>query len=350
MLEEIQQQPVALEKTLNGALKVVEQLRKRLAKNRPRLIVLAARGTSDNAAMFGRYLLEATTGIPVSLAAPSVYTLYKADVDLKDALVVAISQSGESTDTNMVLERARALGAMTIGITNDASSTLTHISEYHLLVRAGREKSVAATKTYTGQVLAFYLLANALGAPVPIDDLRRLPAWVEAALNLEGEIAGRAERYRFMENAVTVGRGFSYPNALEFALKLKETCYVVAEGFSAADFLHGPIAMVEPSFCLFILAPPGVTWPAVREMLEQLEQLQAETLTITDQGNRGVAQKGRRVICIPRNLTHKGPLPADVMTQIPYIIPAQLFAAHLAAEKGIDPDNPRILHKVTQTL
>src|SRR6266852_1846256 len=159
MLDEIREQPIALERTLRGGLRAAAQLGRAMVGRRPKMILLAARGTSDNAAQFGRYLLEITTGIPVSLAAPSILTLYGATVNLKDALVVAISQSGESTDTNLVLEKAREQGALTVGITNEASSALARLAEYTFLVRAGREKSVAATKTYTGQLLMLYSLA-----------------------------------------------------------------------------------------------------------------------------------------------------------------------------------------------
>src|SRR3984957_16121022 len=259
MLEEIRQQPDALERTLSSELRRIERFKLRLARRKPRMIVLAARGTSDNAAQFGRYLLEITTGIPVSLAAPSIYTLYNAAVDFRDALVVGISQSGESTDTNLVLERARAQGALTIGITNEASSTMAKLAEEVFLVRARREKSVAATKTYTGQILMFYLLAYALGGAIRLDDVRRLPDWADSALRLEERISALCERYRFMDHAVVVGRGLNYANAFEFALKMMETCYVVAERFSSADFLHGPIAMVEASFPVFLFAPSGVT-------------------------------------------------------------------------------------------
>ena len=190
MLEEIRQQPSALAKTLNAELRSIEKLKLRLEKNRPKFIILAARGTSDNAAQFGRYLLEITTGIPVSLAAPSIYTLYQARVNCKDALVVAISQSGESTDTNLVLERARQQGAFTIGITNESGSTLAKIAEHVIHVHAGREKSVAATKTYTGQLLALYLRAYALGGPIKLIDLARVPDWTADALTLEKDVAG----------------------------------------------------------------------------------------------------------------------------------------------------------------
>src|SRR5438270_6443086 len=205
MLDEIREQPRALERTLSEELRRLPRFQKIVEKRRPRLVVLVARGTSDNAALFGRYLLEITTGIPVSLAAASITTLYEARIDYRDALVVAISQSGESTDTNLVLERARQQGALTLGITNESGSALARMAEYVLLVRAGREKSVAATKTYTGQMLMMYLLAYALGGAIRIDGLERLPGMVDAALQLEPEIDALSERYRFMRHAVVVG-------------------------------------------------------------------------------------------------------------------------------------------------
>ena len=350
MLAEIHQQPAALEKTLTGAVRAAERLRKAIERRRPRLVVLAARGTSDNAALFGRYLLEISTGVPVSLAAPSIFTLYRAQVDLEDALVVAISQSGESTDTNLVLERARELGALTLGITNSPSSTLAKLPHHRFLVRAGKERSVAATKTYTGQLMTLYLLAWALGAPIELDDLKKLPEAAEAALKLEPEIAESAKGYRYMRETVVVGRGLNYANAYEFALKLMETCYVVAERFSSADFLHGPIAMVETAFPVFLFCPAGPTWPSLKGMLEKLSGLGADTLAITDASNREAARLAKRAIVLPRKLTARGPLPREVYTPIPYIVPAQLFSAWLAMEKGLDPDRPRALRKVTQTL
>ena len=343
MLEEIRQQPVALERTLAGELRRVERFKRQVEKRRPRLVVLVARGTSDNAALFGRYLLEITTGIPVSLAAPSIATLYGAHIDYREALVVAISQSGESTDTNLVLERARQQGALTLGITNESSSSLARLAEHLFLVRAGREQSVAATKTYTGQMLMLYLLAYALGGAIKIADLERLPEAVEAALRLEPAVRALSERYRFMRYAVVVGRGLNYANAFEFALKLMETCYVVAERFSSADFQHGPIALVEPSFPVFAFAPPGVTWPSMDETLAKLQGLQAEIVAVTDSGNREVGARATKVIRLPRRLP-------EVLTPIPYIVPAQLFAACLATQKGLNPDQPRTLHKVTLTL
>src|SRR5579864_925415 len=343
MLEEIRQQPEALERTLRAELRRVERFKRMIEKRRPRLIVLAARGTSDNAALFGRYLLEITTGIPVSLAAPSIYTLYNVRADLRHALVVAISQSGESTDTNLVLSHARKQGALTIGITNESASSLARLAEHVFLVHAKKEKSVAATKTYTGQVLMLYMLAYALGGKIRPDDLARLPERAHLALGLEPAIASLSERYRFMRHAVVVGRGLNYANAFEFSLKLMETCYVVAERFSSADFLHGPIALVEPNFPVFVFAPSGVTWLGVREALEKLKPLTTETVVITDAGNRAALEASPRVIRLPQRM-------GELYTPIPYIIPAQILAACLAVEKGLDPDRPRTLTKVTRTL
>ncbi len=343
MLEEIRQQPEALARTLRSELRGVERLRRLFEKTRPRLVVLVARGTSDNAALFGRYLLEITTGIPVSLAAPSISTLYRARVDYRGALVVAISQSGESTDTNLFLERARQQGAVTLGITNEAGSTLARIAEHVMLVKARREKSVAATKTYTGQMLSMYLLAYALGGRVRIADLERIPGAVEEALGLEAEIDALSSRYRFMRYAVVVGRGLNYANAFEFGLKLMETSYVVAERFSSADFMHGPIALVEPSFPVFVFAPRDRTWPSIRETIAKLKNLRAEIVAVTDPGNREVADCATKIMRLPRRV-------AELFTPIPYAVPAQIFAACLAEQKGLDADRPRTLSKVTLTL
>jgi glutamine---fructose-6-phosphate transaminase (isomerizing) len=349
MLEETRQQPEALSKTLHDGLSTLRDLRREFETRAPRFVVLVARGTSDNAAQFGRYLIEITTHIPVSLAAPSVVTLYQCPLDLAGVLVVGISQSGESTDTNAVLEDAQARGAVTVGITNQSDSAMARVARHVIAVRAGREESVAATKTYTCQLLGLYLLAAALGGDVDIEILRKLPDWVHAVLELDERAADIAERYTFMTRAVTVGRGLNYANALELGLKLMETCYVVAERFSSADLMHGPIALIERSFPVFAFAPPGVTWPSISAMLDQLEELKAETLIITDESNPEAAAKPARLIQLPiHSLAPTGP--SDLYTPIPYIVPAQLFAAHLAAIKGLNPDRPRTLQKITRTI
>ena len=340
MMEEILDQPQALERTLRAESKHAEQFRS-FARGKFRLIVLVARGTSDNAAVFGRYLLELTTGIPVSMAAPSLHTLYHAKLDLRDALVIGISQSGAGTDINMVLESARRQGAYTLAITNEAESALAKIVDDVFLVRAGRQKSVAATKTYTGQLMLFYLVASALSDKVTPQALSEIPERARQSLGLVDEIRELVERYRFMRQCAVVARGLNYANAFEMALKLMETCYVVAERFSSADFLHGPIAMVEQNFPVFLFMPPGKIFRDAVEMVRRLRGLGAETLAITSAEAKVPA--ATRVIRVP------GAMP-EIYSPIPYIIPGQIFAALLAEVKGIDPDHPRSLRIVTKTV
>jgi glucosamine--fructose-6-phosphate aminotransferase (isomerizing) len=242
-----------------------------------------------------------------------------------------------------VLEKARKCGAVTVGITNEPRSAMAGIAEYVFLVRAGREMSVAATKTYTGQLMILYLVAHALGGKVRFEDLEAIPDLAAAAATLETEVAELADRYRYMHHAVVVGRGLNYANTFEFALKMMETCYVVAERFSSADFLHGPIAMVGPDFPVFLFAPTGPTWTSMQEMLIKLRELKAETVVITDRKNSKAANFAPRLMRIPARIP-------ELYTPIPYIIPAQLFAAALAKEKNLDPDRPRTLSKITRTL
>ncbi len=343
MLKEIREQPAALERTLASQLKGVAGFRLFLEKRKPRLVVIVARGTSDNAAQFGRYLIEIMAGIPVSLAAPSVHSIYGASVDYKDAMVVGISQSGESDDISAVLEQARKSGAITVGITNEPKSTLANLAEHVFLVRAGREKSVAATKTYTGQLMSLYLLAYALGAKIRLADLEAIPATAQTALELEAEVGGLAWGFRHIQHAAVVARGLNYANAFEFALKMMETSYVVAERFSAADFLHGPIAIVDRELPVFLFGPSGRVWASVHETLEKLKALKAETVIITDRSNREAARFASTVIRVKASLD-------ELYTPIPYIIPAQLFAAALAGAKNLDADQPRGLRKVTSNL
>ena len=341
MLQEIAEQPAALERTIKNERGKISTLAQSLRARDIDLIVLVARGSSDNAALFGRYLLEITTGIPVSLSAPSVHTIYNAKLKMGHALVVGVSQSGEGEDTNRVLENARASGALTVGITNEPRSTMTTLVDETLLMHGGREKSVAATKTFTGQMLLFYMLAAELSnTPLPFS-YESIPNFVDRALEQKSAIKELVQRYVFMENCVVVGRGLAYANAYELALKLMETCYVVAERFSSADFLHGPLAMVERHFPVILFAPPGVMLPGVKSLIERLNELHADTLAITS--DLDAASSCTRSIIMPREID-------EFLAPIPYIVPGQLFAAMLADAKGLDPDSPRSLSKVTRTL
>lgn len=339
MLQEISEQPVVLERTIQTERAKLTKLGEFLRARDIDLIVLVARGSSDNASLFGRYLLEITTGIPVSLSAPSVFTLYNAKLNLKRAVVIGVSQSGEGTDINQVLESAKASGAFTIGITNEAASSMAKIADETLLIHAGREKSVAATKTYTGQMLHFYMLAAAL-ADSKIE-FERIPHFSAQALQLKSDVEEMVKRYVFMENCVVVGRGLNYGNSYELALKLMETCYVVAERFSSADFFHGPLAIVERRFPVILFAPTGVTRQSNLDLITRLDELHADCLTITN--DEEIAKRSPRALRMPAEID-------EFLSPIPFIVPAQLFAAMLAKEKGIDADAPRSLSKVTKTI
>lgn len=339
MLQEISEQPDVLERTIVAERDKLVKIGDYLRQKDVDLIVLVARGSSDNACLFGRYLLEITTGIPVSLCAPSVYTLYNAKMRLRRSVVVGVSQSGEGDDINLVLESAKSGGAFTLGITNEAASTMAGIADDTLLIHAGREKSVAATKTYTGQMLHFYLLASAIGDKRL--DFHKIPNLVSKTLELKAQVEEIAQRYAFMDNCVVVGRGLNYGNSYEFALKLMETCYVVAERFSSADFFHGPLAIVERRFPVVLFAPGGVTKTSNIELLQRLKELKADSLSITNDPE--IATLSALNIQMPTEID-------EFLSPIPFVIPAQLFAAYLAEAKGLDPDAPRSLAKVTKTL
>jgi glucosamine--fructose-6-phosphate aminotransferase (isomerizing) len=341
MMKEILEQPEALRRTFRAEREHAREFQALARQKNFRLILLVARGTSDNAARFAKYLLELTTGIPVSMSAPSIHTLYHARLDLRQALVVGISQSGEGIDINMVLEAARRQGAYTVGVTNERRSTMAQLVDDVFLVRAGKQRTVAATKTYTGQLLLLYLLASALGSHVTIGEVSEIPDHAREALRLVPTLRQLVERYRYMRQCVVVARGINYANAFELALKLMETCYVVAERFSAADFLHGPIALVEPGFPVVILMPPGKVFRDLKHLTERLRRLRAETLVFSSAHAHIPA--ATRIVRIPCDLH-------EIYTPIPYIVPGQLFCALLAEVKGLDPDKPRELHIVTRTV
>ncbi len=339
MLQEIAEQPVVLERTIQAEQSKLAKLGEFLRKKELDFVVLVARGSSDNACQLGRYLIEITTGIPVSLSAPSIYTLYKAKLNLKRALVIGVSQSGEGDDINQVLESAKNSGAFTLAITNENDSTMAKIADESLLIHAGREKSVAATKTYTGQMLHFYMLASQL-ADEKIA-FEKIPQFCEQVLQLKSKVEALVERYVFMENCVVVGRGMNYGNSYELALKLMETCYVVAERFSSADFFHGPLAIVERRFPVILFTPKGVTAQSSIDLLKRLKELNADSFSITN--DRKIVALSSRSLLMPEKID-------EFLSPIPFIIPAQLFAAYLARAKGINPDEPRSLSKVTRTI
>lgn len=341
MLQEIREQPAALERLLQNELERVQALAQAARDRNISMLFLAARGTSDHAAVFAKYLAEIIAGLPAALAAPSVFTLYGASVRLNHALVLGISQSGKAADAIQVLNAARAAGQLTGCITNDPESPMAQAAEHPLYCHAGLEKSLPATKTYTTSLALVFALIAALADRKDLqDELRRVPEWVSQALALEERVAEHAERYRYMEECVVLARGINQCSALETSLKLSETSYLRAHPFSAADFLHGPIAVVDEGYPCILVAPSGQGYPVMEELVTELQQREAELLILSDRPE------------MLERATTPLPMPAvpEYLSPLVGIVVAQLFAYHLARVKGRNPDSPRGLKKVTHTF
>jgi glutamine---fructose-6-phosphate transaminase (isomerizing) len=336
MYEEIREQPDVLAEILQEGWRSVHAAARNLREQGFRFVIIAARGTSDNAALYAKYLFEVHLGVPTALASPSTFTLYGRTMVLEDVLVIGISQSGESKDVLEVVRKARELGATTLSITNEENSSLARIAGSHLWLRAGSEQSVAATKTYTAELLTLYLLVAALdGAEQPAT--RQLPEQARRILETEWE---GVSRYRYAEYMTIVSRGYNLATAKEAALKLMETTYVVAEAFSAADLRHGPIAMIGRDFPVVAIAPPGKAQAGMSSLVENLADRGAELVVISD--DTTMLDKASAKFVVP------GSLPEE-LSPILYAIPTQLLAENLARLKGLDPDAPRGLSKVTET-
>ncbi len=368
MLQEIYEQPVALRRTLDNTKAMARQVALEAKRRDVKMVLLAARGTSDHAALYAQYLFQYLNGIPVVLATPSLYTLYGATLRLEQTLVIGISQSGESPDIVEVVAQARAAGALTVGLTNHEASSLATRAEYTLLCHAGAERSVAATKTYTTTCLALVMLsAFMVGGEALQESIEAIPDLVTAALTSETCIARVATRYVYARDCVVLGRAFQYSTARETALKLEETCYVIATPFSSADFRHGPTALVERGLPVVVFAPPGRTSLDSLALLQWLRERDADTLVIAEE------QQLLALATVPIQLTlpsfseavvhrtssvHEGKVStnridtnvAELFAPFAYIVVGQLFAQHLALQKGLNPDQPRSLSKITRTM
>jgi len=341
MLTEIREQPAALRNLLDSQPDRVKALAAEASRRSIDLLFLAARGTSDHAAVYLKYLSEITAGIPAALAAPSVFTLYKASVRLDRALVLGISQSGRAADAIEVLARSRAAGYLTACITNEEESPMAAAAEHPLFCSAGRELSLPATKTYTTSLALCAAIAAALGDDAGLlEDLKQTPALVEQVLAQEDAFGRSGERYRYMEKCVVLARGLNLCSALETALKLSETSYLRAQPFSAADFLHGPIAVVDEGYPCILMAPSGPGHETMLEVASELRKRGAELIVVSDSDD--ILEFATTALPIPRA--------PDRVAPIVEIVATQLFAYFIATIKGRDPDNPRGLKKVTHTF
>lgn len=336
MQAEIAEQPQALTRLLAAPCPIAD-VAARIRAAAPRFVLLAARGTSDHAALYAKYLIETTLGLPCGLASTSVYTAYDHQPDLHGVLWIAVSQSGGSPDLVESTERARAGGALTLSVTNTSDSPLGRASELSLDILAGPERSVAATKTYTSSLLALWLLVRAW-AQLDTRPADRLADDVAAAL--AADVDAVASRYRFVDKLVTTSRGYAYPTAREAALKLMETCYLSAHAYSGADLLHGPLAMVDRDRPVIAIVPEGAGGRALEPVLGALDERGADICLVA-----------------PDTIEHEAPtrlvLPAGMDEQlapIAQIVPLQRLACAMAIGRGFDPDQPRGLKKVTETF
>ncbi len=355
---EIHEQPAAIRRALEGSLPVIEQVADEVRRREIDLIVLVARGTSDHAALYGQYVFQYLNGIPVALATPSIVTLYGARLRLRHALVIGISQSGAAPDVAGVVQQAREVGALTVGITNVEGSLLANTAEYALHCAAGPELSVAATKTYTTTcAILAQLAAHLPGGEGLSDHVNRLPDLAEAALRGEEDVASAVSRYVHARDCVVLGRAFNYSTARETALKLSETCYLIATPFSTADFRHGPTAIIEHGRTVILYAPPGRTLADNYELLKFLKGREADTIVIAEDSrllDLATTPIPTRFPALNGTISgHEASAPIDVaelLSPVPNIMYGQFLAMHLSVSKGLNPDKPRGLSKVTKTM
>jgi glucosamine--fructose-6-phosphate aminotransferase (isomerizing) len=339
---EIKEQPERIKSLLLSQKKTVEQIAVAIQKRDIQYVFLAARGTSDNVGRYANYLLGAQNGLPLALATPSLFTYYKQPPKLKNALVVGISQSGQSPDIVSVLEEGRRQNCLTLAITNEPNSPLAQTADFLLDIRAGREKAVAATKTYTTELMSIAMLSATLSRNKKHwEELSKIAGWMKEVLKQDEFISQAAQRYRYMDQTIVLGRGFNYSTAFEWALKLKELTYVKAEPYSSADFQHGPIAMVDNGFPVLAVAPKGKVFESMFQLLKKLREDFLVELVVISNHNRALA-----LAQVPLNI------PVDVpewLSPLVSILLAQLFAYHLTMAKGYNTEQPRSISKVTET-
>ncbi len=343
LYSEIFEQPKRIEHLLMSQRINVECIASEIQKRDVHYVFLAARGTSDNAGRYANYLFGAMNGLPLALATPSLFTYYKKPPQLRNALVIGISQSGKLPDIVSVLEEGKRQGCLTLAITNDPASPLARASDLVLEIQAGVERSVAATKTYTAQLMSIAMLATALrGNKKHWDELSLVPRWMKLVLKQDAYIEKAVQRYRDIDQTVVLGRGYNYASAFEWALKLKELTYIIAEPYSSADFAHGPIALVESGYPVLAVAPRGEVFVSMLKMLKHLREEISAELTVISNDTQALSL-ARTPLTIPEDVP-------EWISPLVCILPAQLFTFHLTLAKGYSPEEPRSIRKVTETI
>ncbi|MGW0815475.1 SIS domain-containing protein [Streptomyces viridiviolaceus] len=339
MAREMAEQPAVLRRILEEGAASIRQVAREIAARAPRFVLLTARGSSDNAALYAKYLLEIRLGLPCGLASMSTTTAYGARPHLTDVLVITVSQSGGSPDLVASTRAAREAGAITLAVTNNPDSALAGVSEYHVDIMAGAERALPATKTYTASLLALYLFTEGLrdgdGAAA-----RVLPDLADGLLARQDEVRALAARYRFAERMVITSRGYGYPTAKEAALKLMETSYIPALSYSGADLLHGPLAMVDNVSPVIAVVTDGKGGEALQPVLDRLRGRGADLFVV---GPRSRVERASVGFVMPTEGV------AEEVQPVLEIIPLQLLAYEVTIARGQDPDAPRALAKVTET-
>lgn len=341
MENEIREQPDVLRRCLKETIPKGQLFAAAMAKQEIHSIFISARGTSDHAAIFGKYVFETVNGIPVGFAAPSVHTGYEKPVNYRNTLIIGISQSGQAEDVLEVMRNGRGQGCVTVGITNDEASPIAREATWHFSCEAGKEKSVAATKTFLAQMMILSVLSAVMaGDALRMEHLLSMPERAAKALLPADYIQDRIVKFRDMKACFVLSRGVNYPIALEAALKIQETCYVRAQGYAISDFHHGPFAMVAPGMTVILLAPQGPMYKDAVEILDKLEKAGAQTFIISN--DEKLLERGAASIRIPE-------AEDDITAAFLNAVTIQQIACQLAMLKGLDPDTPRGLKKVTVT-
>lgn len=341
LINEISEQPKIIQNLIDTESDNITKIADSI-NNKFDSMLIAARGTSDNAARYAKYILGAFNQIPVGLATPSLYTVFKKPPKLSRTLVVGISQSGQSPDIISVIEDANKQGQTTLCITNEEDSPLAKEADHVIPLHCGKEKSVAATKTYTSSLTSLALLSIALNKDSGREKaLKSLAPKLEQTIKDALEVSLNTCRYRYIEHCVVIGRGFNYSTAFEIALKIKELSRVVSVPYSSADFKHGPIAAVQPGFPVVLVAPSGKMNAQMLEFSKKMHELDAELITISD--DESILKDSNLGFKIPEGID-------EWLSPIACAIPGQLFARQLAIEKGLNIDQPVGLTKVTETF
>lgn len=338
MQQEIYEQIELLPKSVQKNQPTLVQIGKIAKQRNIQFVVYAARGSSDNAGVYFKYLLEVHAGKVVSFAAPSVITLYEGKPDFANTLVIGVSQSGKAKDVFAVLELAKTQGALTVSITNHTDSPLAQLADFHLDLAMGNEKSVAATKTFTAQLLLLAHLANYLSPKQPLhSDLEKVYSLMKETLNQDSHIQEIAKRFVSDDSVFVLGRGYSYGVADELALKLQETAYIKAMAFATSDFYHGPFALASKESKFIVLAPQDSSYQNSKEIIERIEELGAEVIVFSCS-----SQAKEPKITLPN-------APQSIVV-FPLILASQLLSLYISLAKGLHPDTPRGLKKVTITV